>query len=436
MATTKFTNSVTLTDAAWFDDVDKSAYSYLTGVAGTNTITATGPISMLAYAVGLEFEFIPAITNTAATTINITGASALGARNIFSNGAACVGGELRATVPVKLIDDGTRFHILSNAVPVPFVDTYPVVVGSADSTKKVRFEVDGLTTATTRVLTVPDADMTLIGTGANTLTGNQTLSAAALNEALSTVASATTPDIWAAGVANVIDYTGTATATGFAAAPQAGARRTLVLAAAAVFTAGANMLIDGVASASNFTGAAGDKVHVIAVTTTQFRLSPAKADGTAVVGAASAGQVIQVVNVMDGALATGTTAIPYDDTIPQITEGDQYMSLAITPGNTNNKLRIDVVVNGASTDTTRWIYALFQDSTANALAATEVYPVGASGEMNVKFTHYMTAGTVSATTFRVRAGGTAGTFTFNGAAGARKMGGIMASSITISEVKV
>lgn len=167
MASTNFTNNVTLTEADWFDDVDTKAYSYLTGVAGTNTITATGPASLEAYAAGLEFEFIPANTNTGATTINITGASALGARNIFSNGAACVGGELRQNVPVKVIDDGTRFHILGNAVPVPFVDTYPVVVGSSDSTKKVRFEVDGLTTATTRVITVPDVDFTIATAGTN-----------------------------------------------------------------------------------------------------------------------------------------------------------------------------------------------------------------------------------------------------------------------------
>lgn len=40
----------------------------------------------------------------------------------------------------------------------PYVDVNPLVVGSADGTKKVRFEVDGLTTGTTRVLTVADLD--------------------------------------------------------------------------------------------------------------------------------------------------------------------------------------------------------------------------------------------------------------------------------------
>ena len=40
-------------------------------------------------------------------------------------------------------------------------DAFPVRSGSSDKTKKVRLEVDGLTTATTRVVTVPDADLTL-----------------------------------------------------------------------------------------------------------------------------------------------------------------------------------------------------------------------------------------------------------------------------------
>lgn len=40
-------------------------------------------------------------------------------------------------------------------------DTYPIVSGSADKTKKVRLEADGLTTATTRVLTVQDEDGTI-----------------------------------------------------------------------------------------------------------------------------------------------------------------------------------------------------------------------------------------------------------------------------------
>lgn len=155
---------------------------------------------------------------------------------------------------------------------------------------------------------------------------------------------------------------------------------------------------------------------------------------------ALAGSVVQVVNEPYGAVATGTTVLPYDDTVPQNTEGDQYMNKEITPTSATNKLKIDVVIFLASSATggERISAALFQDSTAGALA------VGASIQANsetgvhmICFSHFMTSGTTSATTFKVRAGNTnAGTTTFNGSASARKYGGVLASSITITEIKV
>ena len=49
----------------------------------------------------------------------------------------------------------------------------------------------------------------------------------------------------------------------------------------------------------------------------------------------------------------------------------------------------------------------------------------------------MTAGTGSSTTFKVRAGGqNAGTTTFNGNVSARKYGGVLLSSLTITEIQV
>ena len=114
MATQTYTNGVTLTDAGEFDRFDSVAYSVLTSVAGTNTITATGPASYTYAATRPPVWFIPAVTNTGATTVNITpsGGSALGAKNVFSNGAACVGGELQAGIPVGLVYDGTQLNIV------------------------------------------------------------------------------------------------------------------------------------------------------------------------------------------------------------------------------------------------------------------------------------------------------------------------------------
>lgn len=117
MSSTVFVNGVTLTAASFFQDIDNVVYQFLSGVAGTNTITATGPAGLGAYVAGLKFRFIPVNTNTGATTINITGTAALGARNIFSSGAALTGGELVSGIPVEIVDDGTRFHLITAANP-------------------------------------------------------------------------------------------------------------------------------------------------------------------------------------------------------------------------------------------------------------------------------------------------------------------------------
>jgi hypothetical protein len=148
-----------------------------------------------------------------------------------------------------------------------------------------------------------------------------------------------------------------------------------------------------------------------------------------------AGSVVQVVNTTTGSVETGSTTIPFDDTIPQNTEGDEYMTLAITPTSITNKLKIDVVCNISNDHASTKCVGLFQDSTANALAAVAKSQGGSNWQTSFKFTYYMTAGTTSETTFKVRAGAQDGTTTFNGYNSGRMFGGVMASSITITEIK-
>lgn len=146
------------------------------------------------------------------------------------------------------------------------------------------------------------------------------------------------------------------------------------------------------------------------------------------------GRVIQVVTTQTGAQSNSSTTIPTDDTIPQNTEGFEVMTRAITPTSATNKLRIDVIVmlsrNVANSFATA---ALFQDAGADAIAAMCSTGGPVSGATVVAFTHTMDAGTTSSTTFAVRVGGPSGTTTFNGAASARLFGGVLASSITITE---
>lgn len=154
-------------------------------------------------------------------------------------------------------------------------------------------------------------------------------------------------------------------------------------------------------------------------------------------GGISSGVVVQVKNFQTGASVTGTTTIPVDDTIPQNTEGFEAMTLSITPTSATNKLKIEVVVNAGSSATPPFYIAaaLFQDSAANALAVQASTLGTSTHSTELSFTHYMDAGTTSATTFKVRVGANgAGTHFINGINATRLYGGVMASSITITEI--
>ena len=150
------------------------------------------------------------------------------------------------------------------------------------------------------------------------------------------------------------------------------------------------------------------------------------------------GGSVQVVSTQDGAVATGTTALPNDDTIPQITEGDEYMTLAITPKRTTNKLIIEVIAffSQATGGALTMSMGLFKDTTPDALSAAQVYSDTNNQMCFMALRHEVIAGTISPITFRIRAGTASGATTFNGLSGVRKLGGVMASSIVITEIQV
>ena len=193
---------------------------------------------------------------------------------------------------------------------------------------------------------------------------------------------------------------------------------------------------------ADITTAADDTFDVEMITGTTCRIKNyQRASGEALIGVNEklAGDIVQIVNVQDGAVATGTTIIPLDDTIPQNTEGDEYMSLAITPTSATNILQIDVVAHAANSNnlSSTQSAALFQDSTTDAIAAAiSGRNAVANASSEIAFTHRMVAGTTNTTTFKLRIGSsTAGTTTFNGASGSRLFGGVMASSMTITEIQ-
>jgi hypothetical protein len=148
------------------------------------------------------------------------------------------------------------------------------------------------------------------------------------------------------------------------------------------------------------------------------------------------GNVLQVQYTRLTAVATGTTTIPADDTIPQNTEGTEFITVTITPRSATSKLLIEFTgIAGVSADAGR-VTALFQDSTANALSAVyDQFDTDAAWDLTAKLTHAMTSGTTSSTTFKIRIGGaSASTITFNGRASARLFGGVAGSILKVTEI--
>lgn len=179
-------------------------------------------------------------------------------------------------------------------------------------------------------------------------------------------------------------------------------------------------LIDGAATVALAAGESG----FVAGTGTAWRT----------VGKTAAQKILQVVHFDTGALATGTTTIPGDDTIPQQTEGDQYMSLAITPKAADSTLRIDVTFNFSCSGSAIAAAPLFRDAVADAIG-TGFVVTAADQSTRISFSDIVSSGSTAATTFKVRAGtNTATTITFNGRSAARLYGGSVASSIRITEI--
>lgn len=174
---------------------------------------------------------------------------------------------------------------------------------------------------------------------------------------------------------------------------------------------------------------------VASLTNAQHDHTNAAGGGALTFAGAPSGSVIQVVTTNDSVYASGTTTVPNDDTIPQNTEGNQFMSLAITPKYTTSTLIIEASLDLACSTSNDIILALFQDTTANAIYANEVYQATANGGAVISVLHTMTAGTTSATTFKIRVGaGSAATTYFNGVGG-RRFGAIPKSTMKITEVK-
>lgn len=153
-------------------------------------------------------------------------------------------------------------------------------------------------------------------------------------------------------------------------------------------------------------------------------------------GVKRTGDIVQIRRTVAATVISGAGTFPIDDTIPQISDGSEMLTLAVTPKSAINKIRIDVSLNCGHSQVQSNIIALFEDATANAIYATSYYHPATAHIHPVAFSVTFAAGTTSEKTYRLRMGGQSAANTYlNGASGGGRLyGGVMSSCLEATEI--
>lgn len=146
-----------------------------------------------------------------------------------------------------------------------------------------------------------------------------------------------------------------------------------------------------------------------------------------------AGAVAQVLTGTYLTTTTTTTTIPFDDTIPQQTEGIEVVTLAITPKYATSAIIVEGYVTVSNSASTNGVVAIFKDSDADAVAAT-MWDRNASAMHTVPILYATGANDTAARTYKLRVGSSSSTLTINGQASVRKYGGVLRCILMITEV--
>ena len=119
----------------------------------------------------------------------------------------------------------------------------------------------------------------------------------------------------------------------------------------------------------------------------------------------------QAVSATYATATTTANTIPCDGTTPQNTEGVEVVTVSITPKSASSTLYIFVTVNANNSNNEPVTVALFQDSTANAIAA---YPSISYGrQSSFTWVYPVSSSSTTARTYKVRVGSTASTTYIN-----------------------
>lgn len=143
------------------------------------------------------------------------------------------------------------------------------------------------------------------------------------------------------------------------------------------------------------------------------------------------GKILQVGYVETTAVSSTTAVIPADGTIPQITEGTQFLSLNFTPIRPDSSLIIILHGQISNNANNTACIALFKDAGANAIGANAGESYGESQLPPLIMRHV--PGSTAQIAFTARYGSASGTTYLNRSTATRSVGG-QVSSLTVIEV--
>lgn len=232
----------------------------------------------------------------------------------------------------------------------------------------------------------------------------------------------------------VYSLTGSITVANLWAGETPGRKVQLRLAGTPQFTNSATLIIPG----GTRTFAAGDVLEFTAEAANVWRLTSALlANGKSLVETVTVpSKLVQRVATSNATYTSLPTTMPCDNSIPQIGEGDQFLSQAITPTNAANIIRVTVSAGFGGSSQGIGACALFSSlGGTNALDGRHFTVDGTTSMTPVTFVYEEVAGSTSARTYTVRAGGdTIATVKLNGDNTSRTLGGIQKAWIIVEEL--
>ncbi len=149
--------------------------------------------------------------------------------------------------------------------------------------------------------------------------------------------------------------------------------------------------------------------------------------------------VIQIQYASDNAVSAAlTTNMVNDDSIPANDEGDELLTVEITPKSATSRLVIEGIFHIAAAAAEQLITAIFVDDVGPAIYAQQD-PIAAADEIiTVKVSHSLISGSTVARTYKFRAGTVGQNIVMNGivTGPGRKLGGVLISSASVTEHQV